>query len=202
MVVLMEKNHTIHNFTINYSSNNTSAMCGLFGLSKSGCTISNLNVEGDITAVHTGNPRNSQLFSYRRHIGLRVIRQSLLIVPLKVVSVLHSPPIQTASIVGGICGTILGTINQCTVNIPASSEFIVNGATPQVGAIAGYGNSGYITYCKAVVDGSILAESKPIDDSREYGSARAHAGGICGASSGSSIGACDVTINGSIHAKK
>ena len=36
------KNHTIHNFTINYSSNNTSAMCGLFGLSKSGCTISNL----------------------------------------------------------------------------------------------------------------------------------------------------------------
>ena len=114
---------------------------------------------------------------------------------------LHSPPIQTASIVGGICGTILGTINQCTVNIPASSEFIVNRATPQVGAIAGYGNSGYITYCKAVVDGSILAESKPIDDSREYGSARAHAGGICGASSGSSIGACDVTINGSIHAK-
>lgn len=195
------KNHTIHNFTINYSSNNTSAMCGLFGLSKSGCTISNLNVEGDITAVHTGTQETANYlviggilaYGYQAVITNCTFKGSI--------RASFTTDTDGTSIVGGICGTILGTINQCTVNIPASSEFIVNGATPQVGAIAGYGNSGYITYCKAVVDGSILAESKPIDDSREYGSARAHAGGICGASSGSSIGACDVTINGSIHAK-
>ena len=138
------KNHTIHNFTINYSSNNTSAMCGLFGLSKSGCTISNLNVEGDITAVHTGTQETANYlvigcilaYGYQAVITNCTFKGSI--------RASFTTDTDGTSIVGGICGTILGTINQCTVNIPASSEFIVNGATPQVGAIAGYGNSGYI----------------------------------------------------------
>lgn len=195
------KEHTIRNFTINYSSNNPSAMCGLFGLISPSCIISNLSLEGDITAVHTGTVETA---NYLLVGGLAAYNYRGTITNCSFKGSIHASfttDTDGTPIAGGICGSSLGTINECTVTIPASSEFAAYGANSQIGAIAGFGSTGNILYNKAIIDGTILAEIKPMNEDAEFGNASAHAGGICGASQGANIGACDVEINGSIHAK-
>lgn len=196
------KGHTVRNLTINYSGNEPNAIYGLFGLTGAGCTISNLNVESDITTIHTGTKEVANYllvggiigYSFRTTINNCTFKGNI--------RASFSTDIYGTAMVGGICGNMTGElINNCMVEIPASNEFIVCGNSPQVGAILGYGDRGSIQYCSANIDGLIQAEAKPIDSSAESGidNASTFVGGICGSSSGVIIGGCEVVINGTLH---
>lgn len=197
------KGHTIKNFTINYLGNEPHAIYGLFGLTGPGCTISNLNVESDISTIHTGTEETANYlviggiiaYSYRTTISNCTFKGNI--------HASFSSDIYGTAMVGGICGNMSGElINNCMVEIPISNELVACGNSPQVGAILGYGNRGSIQYCSAIINGSILAETKPINPSAEaslYNSS-AFAGGICGSSSGAVIGGCEIIINGTLHA--
>lgn len=197
------KGHTIKNFTINYSGNKPHAIYGLFGLTGPGCTISNLNVEGDISTIHTGTKETANYlliggiiaYSYRTTISNCAFKGNI--------HASFSSDIYGTAMAGGICGSMTGElISNCLVEIPASNEFVVCANSPQVGAIAGYGERGSIQYCSANIDGLIYAETKPIDNSTEMklASTSAFAGGICASSSGVVIGGCEVVVNGTLHA--
>ena len=197
------KGHTIKNFTINYSGNEPHAIYGVFGLTGPGSTISNLNVEGEITTIHTGTKETANYlltggimgYSYRTTVSNCAFKGNI--------HASFTTDIYGTAMVGGICGNMSGElISNCLVEIPASNEFVVCGNSPQVGALVGYGDRGSIQYCSANIDGLILAEAKPIDDSTEAGlaSASAFAGGICASCSGTVIGGCEIIVNGTLHA--
>ena len=196
------KGHTISNFNINYTSNNTSAMCGLIGLSGAGCKVSNLNIKGTITAIHTGEtgPNANYLLTG----GIIAHANRATISNCSFEGSIHASftidEIGTA-MVGGICGSLLGTISECTVKIPASAQFTGIAQSPQVGTIVGYGNNGTIAYCTAIIDGDLLAETKHFNEDSENESTSAIAGGICASAGGTSVGSCNVTVNGSLMAK-
>lgn len=195
------KDHTISNLTVNYSSSDPTAMCGLFGLSDRGCTISNLNVSGNITALQTG--ATGDIANYLVAGGILAYNYGATITNCTFTGGIQASfktDVTGTTIAGGICGSLLGVVNECTVKVPASSQISGSGETPQVGAIVGYGTQGSLVNSKAIIDGAIFAETKPIDESSEYGEALATAGGICATVSGVSIGACEVIINGSVHA--
>lgn len=197
------KGHTIKNFTINYSGSEPHAIYGVFGLTAPGSTISNLNVEGEITIIHTGTKETDNYlmaggitgYSYRTTISNCTFKGSI--------HASFATDIFGTAMVGGICGNMTGeVISNCLVEIPASNEFVVCGNSPQVGAIAGYGDRGSIQYCSAIINGSILAEAKPINPSTEASlyNASAFAGGICASSKGTVIGGCEIIVNGTLHA--
>lgn len=196
------KGYTIRNLVINSTSNDPTAMCGLFGLSDKGCKISNLNVEANITAVHTGITGEDA--NYLVAGGILAYGYAATISNCTFKGGIHTSfttDIYGTSIVGGISGILLGNINGCTVHIPSGSQLVAMAESPQVGGIVGYGNSGSLTYCKVAIDGEILAETKPINESEESGdNVSAFAAGICGSSNGVTIGGCEVSINGSVWA--
>lgn len=197
------KGYTIKNFTINYAGNEPNAVYGLFGLTGPNCTISNLNLEGDITIVHTGTKEIENFilaggfigYNYRTTISNCTFKGNI--------HASFTTDIYGTAMVGGICGNMSGgTIDNCIVKVTTSNEYIVCANSPQVGGILGYGGTGTIQYCQVVIDGSILAETKPIDTTTNsgYASATAFAGGICASSNGVVIGGCDIIINGKLHA--
>lgn len=197
------KGHTIQNFTINYSGDTPNATYGLFGLTGPNSTISNLNMKGDITIVHTGTKEIENFifagglvgYNYRTTISNCTFKGNI--------HASFTTDIYGTAMVGGICGNMSGgTISSCFVKVETSNEYIVCANSPQVGGILGYGGTGTIQYCQVVIDGSILAETKPIDGATDsgYASASAFAGGICASSSGVVIGACEIVVNGTLHA--
>lgn len=198
------KGHTIYNFNTNYKDDSPIILYGLFGLSDNGCTISNLNLEGNITVTHTGTKLEQ---NYLVIGGILAYAQGTTINNCTFKGNIHASfetNTQGYGIAGGIVGSLSSSIiNQCIVTLPTSSQFVIYSAHPQIGAIAGFGNSGTIQYCTANIDGKILAETKPLDEynTLDYTGVSAMAGGICATSQGTSIGICNVTVNGSIHAK-
>lgn len=190
---------SIANFTPTFTAEETEACFGLFGVLCG--EVSNLEIEGDITAVQPIEEGYSvMLGAFAGLVSNGTINNCEFVGSCRAT---YPEGKSGVAMVGGMTGNInSGLITNCTVTIPEGSELFAIGYNLSVGGIVGYGYTGTANGCIVKAAGKITAKiDTKYTDNEILNGANAYAGGIVGMSFGSVLSNVTADISGEILAE-